>query len=418
MAAARVVPCASALLLIVLPALAGAQQASGIAGIARDTSGAVLPGVTVEAASPALIEKSRTVITDGEGRYNIVDLRPGTYVVTFTLAGFSTVRREGVELTAGFTATVNADMRVGALEETVTVSGASPLVDIQNVQQQKVVSDELLAVLPTSSKALSTLITLTPGMTGAPDVGGASGIYRSNAPRLNTYHGKSSIKFVYDGMNAMNFGAVGATAYVINPATVEEMVVGTGGVSAESEASGIMMNMVPKEGGNSVRGSTSGFYTNEHLQSDNLTDDLRARGLTAPNKVLHLYDLNVTLGGPLKKDKLWFFAATRFAGNKNDVPGVFFNLTQGTPFYTPDPTRPAYRQEHLRSAGGRVTWQASPRNKINAFVDIQSMALRGRGDFVSPEALVGFLFWPQGLAQVTWSSPRTSRLLLEAGSRS
>ena len=143
---ARVVPCASGLLLIVLPALAGAQQASGIAGSARDTSGAVLPGVTVEAASPALIEKSRTVITDGEGRYNIVDLRPGTYVVTFTLAGFSTVRREGVELTAGFTATVNADMRVGALEETVTVSGASPLVDIQNVQQQKVVSDELLAV--------------------------------------------------------------------------------------------------------------------------------------------------------------------------------------------------------------------------------------------------------------------------------
>src|SRR2546428_761090 len=293
-----------------------AQQAAAIAGAVRDTSGAVLPGVTVEAASPVLIEKVRTVVTDAEGRYDIVALRPGSYVLTFSLTGFSTVKREAIELTAGFTATVNAEMRVGALEETVTVSGASPLVDIQSVQQQKVVSNELLAALPSSTKALSTLITLTPGMTGAPDVGGASGIYRSNAPRLNTFHGKASIKFAYDGMNAMNFGAVGATAYVINPATVEEMVVGTGGVSAESEASGIMMNMIPKEGGNTYRASISGFYTNDHLQSNNLTDDLRARGLTAPNRVLRLYDVNVTVGGPVKTDRLWFFTASRLAGNK------------------------------------------------------------------------------------------------------
>ena len=117
------------LIVLALTALApsaSAQQASGIAGLVRDTSGAVLPGVTVEAASPALIEKVRSVVTDGEGRYNIVDLRPGTYTVTFTLPGFSTFRREGIELTAGFTATVNADMRVGALEETVTVTGAEP----------------------------------------------------------------------------------------------------------------------------------------------------------------------------------------------------------------------------------------------------------------------------------------------------
>src|SRR5688572_29148014 len=109
--------------LLFVPHAGWAQQASGIAGVVRDTSGAVIPGVTVEAASPALIEKVRTVITDGEGRYNIVALRPGTYVVTFTLTGFSTVRREGVELPSGFTATVNVVLRVGALEESVTVSG-------------------------------------------------------------------------------------------------------------------------------------------------------------------------------------------------------------------------------------------------------------------------------------------------------
>src|SRR2546427_10261510 len=116
---------------LLLSPAASAQQAtaSGIAGVVRDASGGVLPGVTVEASSPALIEKVRTVVTDGEGRYNVVDLRPGPYTVTFTLPGFTTVRREGIALTAGFTATVNAELRVGALEETITATGASPLVD-------------------------------------------------------------------------------------------------------------------------------------------------------------------------------------------------------------------------------------------------------------------------------------------------
>src|SRR5438132_2983278 len=124
--------------LILLPTIAGAQAVTtgSIAGLVRDASGAVLPGVTVEAASPVLIEKVRTAVTDGEGRYNLVDLRPGTYTVTFALTGFSTVRREGITLSAGFAATVNADLRVGALEETITVTGASPIVDTQNVRQQ------------------------------------------------------------------------------------------------------------------------------------------------------------------------------------------------------------------------------------------------------------------------------------------
>src|SRR3989441_5335882 len=117
-----------------VPALAWAQADTGtIAGVVRDTSGAVMPGVTVEAASPALIEKVRVVVTDGQGLYKIVDLRPGVYTVTFALTGFNTFRREGVELTTGFTATVNADLKVGAVEETVTVTGASPVVDVQNV---------------------------------------------------------------------------------------------------------------------------------------------------------------------------------------------------------------------------------------------------------------------------------------------
>src|SRR5437773_2940428 len=128
------------------PGSAWAQSATtgAIAGVARDTTGAVLPGVTVEAASPALIEKARTVITDEQGQYKVVDLRPGTYTVTFSLSGFSIVRREGIELTVGFTATVNADMKVGSLEETITVTSASSVVDIQNVRTQNVLSRDVM----------------------------------------------------------------------------------------------------------------------------------------------------------------------------------------------------------------------------------------------------------------------------------
>ena len=305
-----------------------AQQASSIAGTVRDASGAVLPGVTVEAASPALIQKVRVVVSEGEGRYSIVDLRPGGYVVTFTLPGFNTFRRDGISLTAGFTATVNGEMSVGGLEETIIVSGAAPLVDTQNVRQQQVVGAELLAALPSGTQSLSNLITLTAGMTGTTDIGGSSGLYRGNAPRVNTYHGKAGAGVLYDGMNTI--AGISGMSYVLNPATAEETVVETGGVSAESSVSGIQMNMVPKTGSNTFAFMASGMFTGEDLQSDDLSDDLRAVGVTEASKVYHIYDANVTAGGPLKRDRLWFFVASRTAGNKNAVVGVFFNKTQDT----------------------------------------------------------------------------------------
>jgi hypothetical protein len=410
----RVLAVTIVVLTCVLPiARASAQQASGIAGVIRDTSGAALPGVTAEAASPVLIEKVRSVTSDGEGRYNITDLRPGEYVVTFTLPGFSNLRRDGIVLTAGFTATVNAEMRVGSFEETITVSGAVPLVDTTNVRQQKVVSEELLATLPTGSKSLSTLITLTPGMTGNADVGGASGIYYSNASRPNSFHGKNGVKLSYDGMQANNMA--NSTSYVVNPATAEETTVETGGTSAESAASGITINMIPKEGGNTVRFVASGTYTNDRLQDENVTDEIRARGLTRTSKVLNIYDANLTVGGPVMKDRLWFFAATRASGNRNEVPGVYFNKTQGTPIYTPDLDRPSYRKERLKSLGGRLTWQASRKNKVNAFVDVQPYIVRGVGSFAAPEVVASCWTFDNRLFQASWNSPVTSKLLLEAG---
>src|SRR5216110_407463 len=157
---------------VLLPASVWAQAA--ITGVVKDASGAILPGVTVEAASPVLIEKVRSVVTDGTGQYRIVDLRPGTYSVTFSLPGFSTVKREGIELSGTFVATVNADLKVGALEETVTVTGETPVVDVQSAKTQQTVSKDLLASIP-SSRTASGIQALIPGMSTASDVGGASG---------------------------------------------------------------------------------------------------------------------------------------------------------------------------------------------------------------------------------------------------
>jgi hypothetical protein len=402
---------------LLLSPAASAQQASGIAGMVKDTSGAVLPGVSVEAASPALIEKVRSVVTDGEGRYSIVELRPGTYSVTFALAGFKTIRREGIELMSGFTASVNADLAVGALEETITVSGQSPLVDTQNVKQQDVVSADLLAALPSGSKGFVGIARLVPGMSGGNDSGGAAGLRTANNAVASTIHGKANGKMAFDGMQVDDLAIAGNMAYIMNPATVEETVVETGGISAESDASGIRINLIPKDGGNRFKFGADTTYTNQHLQSDNLSDTLRARGLLAASKVLHLYDANPNAGGPVKKDRLWFFTAARFTGTKNDVPGEYFNKTQGTPFYTPDLTRPGYREEWLSSWAGRMTWQASPKNKVSAFADTQFNYTRGdKGQgYVAPEAQIAYNFAPDGLYQVTWSSPMTNRLLLEGG---
>src|SRR5687767_9793532 len=146
---------------LLAPALAAAQAT--IAGVVRDPSGAVLPGVTVEASSPALIEKVRTAVTDGSGQYRIIDLRPGVYSVAFALPGFSAVRRDGVELTGSFTATVNAELRVGGVAETITVTGQSPIVDVQGTNQQAVLNAEVLAALPTGRSAASVAV-LIPGI--------------------------------------------------------------------------------------------------------------------------------------------------------------------------------------------------------------------------------------------------------------
>ncbi len=401
---------------LALPGAAYAQQASGIAGLVEDNLGGVLPGVTVEVASPALIEGTRTAFTDGEGRYTVTNLPPGTYDVTFSLPGFSTVVQEGIELASGFTATIDAAMQVGGLEETVTVTGVSPLVDVQNVRQQTRVTNELRAALPSGGQGLMAVTKLVPGMTSALDQGGggALGIYGSNQSTSSTYHGKGSTTDSYDGMQVNNLSGIGSVSYVMNPATVSETAIQTGGISAEN-MSGFAINMIPKEGGNEFSGSFDGTYTGENFQNSNV-EKIRDRGIQGDGqKNLHGYDANFTLGGPIREDRVWFFAAMRLMGTKNQVPDRFFNATQGTPIYTPDFSKPHFNKDWLRSGAVRITAQVSEQNKVNLFGDTQYFQTRGWQDNAAPEAQICWDMWPQGVYQGTWTWTATSRILVEAG---
>ena len=289
-------------LFLVTPSVVFAQ--ASITGTVRDTSGAVLPGVTVEATSPALIEKARTATTDGNGQYRIVDLRAGQYAVTFTLPGFSTVKREGIALEGTFTATINADMRVGELTETITVTGESPIVDVQSVRRQMVLDNEIISAIP-SSRSYNNLIQLIPNsinQAGAPtDVqvvpgmvvfGGFGG--RSNEGRVNV-----------DGISVGSaFNGAGVSSYIADVANAREIAMTTTGGLGETEGGGPALNVLPKEGGNSVRGTFFAAGATSGMVGSNYTQELRDRGLTTPGETRKVWDFNLGIGGPIARGPL------------------------------------------------------------------------------------------------------------------
>jgi hypothetical protein len=398
-----------------LPARLSAQAASGIAGVVRDTSGGVMPGVTVEASSPALIEKVRSAVTDSDGQYKIIDLRPGVYTVTFSLEGFSTVKREGIQLSAGFTASVNGDMRVGALSETITVSGQSPMVDTQNVVQQKVIGKELLESVPSSR---SNYAALTPGASKSTDVGGSNG---SDAGATFTIHGGKGgdTRRLIDGMrwNSMEAGNAG-TGFYFDPTGAEEIAIQLGGNSAEYELGGVQVNLIPKSGSNNFHGYGFAGYTNNSLNSSSIPADLLARGLPTVGAVDNVYDYSGSIGGPLVQDKLWFFSAQRWWGNSTFVPGLYYNKNTAAWLYEPDLTRPAVNDNTNRHHNARFTYQPTSRNKLNLSWDLEQNCVchGGLTAAASPEGVYRWDFGPPNyIAQATWSHPHTNKLLFEAG---
>ena len=240
---------------MIVPASAYAQ--ASITGVVKDASGAVLPGVTVEATSPELIEKVRSAITDGTGQFRIENLRPGIYAVSFTLTGFSTTRREGIALTGSFTATVNAELRLGALEETITVTGESPTVDVQSSKRQQTLDGDVLRAVP-RAPGYHSLMALIPGITtsGTADVGGLGG------PLVKTFsiHGGrlSEGRLQLDGISTgAGVGGSGTSGYIADITNAQEVTFTTSGGLGEMETGGPVMNIVPRQGGNSAAGCSS-----------------------------------------------------------------------------------------------------------------------------------------------------------------
>ena len=409
--------------LLVIPAAAYAQ--ASITGVVRDTSGGVLPGVTVEASSPNLSEKVRSVVTDGSGQYRIITLPPGTYAVTFTLPGFSVVRREGIELAGTFTAAINADLRVGSLEETVTVTGESPLVDVQSATQQRVISTAIVDSIP-SGRMPASMVVLIPGITiaqgagnyfgiGAHDVGGSvgdmTGIYAIHGGTLQD--SRQMINGVSTGWGNEAFESL----YTPNMSAIQEVVVDTAG-SAENEVGGVRTNLIPRDGGNQFSGTLFGSFTNEHLTADNLTSDLVARGLSHANSVRQNMDINPSFGGPIARDKVWFYSAIRYLKAENYVAGVFFDKTQNDAnvwAYTPDESRKAVNSAIWRNAQTRVTWQANPRHKFAVSYSEQTSckcpSLISATQVGPTDNRHGH---PLRLATADWTAPITTRLLLDA----
>ncbi|MGE0594302.1 MAG: carboxypeptidase regulatory-like domain-containing protein [Vicinamibacterales bacterium] len=401
---------------LLVPSLVFAQ--ASITGTVRDTSGAVLPGVTVEAASPVLIEKVRTVVTDGSGRYQIVDLRPGAYTVTFTLPGFNTVLRDGVTLAGSAAVSVDADMRVGALEETITVTGEAPVVDTQSLTQQAVINADTIDALPSARNyfGLARMIPSTVG--GGNDVGGSAIQDVGQSVRV---HGSRNTdqRITVNGVNTMTLqagGNIGGQTPDVGSAA--EVTVDTTSLGADLPTGGVRVNFIPKDGGNTFANSTFVSFANESMQGDNFSQELQDAGLGTPNKLLHTFDLNESFGGPLKRDKLWFWFSTRFNDVANEAP-IFLNANAFNPnewLYVPDTGNPAVAKGTQNNNSIRVTWQATPRNKIagtfkadkwcNCPSDINATR--------SFEAGRDRRFPNLKQEHLEWTSPVTNRLLLEA----
>ncbi|HEX2460177.1 MAG TPA: carboxypeptidase regulatory-like domain-containing protein [Vicinamibacterales bacterium] len=420
------------LIALLLPSAAYAQAA--ITGVVRDASGGVLPGVTVEAASPVLIEKVRQVVTDATGQYRIVDLRPGLYSVTFELPGFSVVRREGIELSGNFIATVNAELRVGAVEETITVTGETPIVDVQSARRQEIIDRDVISAIPSSRNAIG-LQNLIPGMSATggvgvignsnTDSGNIGGTMQSAAAAM--HGGRAADSRIYaDGINMGWAGGNGGGGNMPQVASAQEVVLTISGGLADAETGGVVVNVIPREGANTFSGQFNYSGSNDSLQGSNYTDRLKAKGLRSPAELISVYDVNPMFGGRIVADKLWFYSGFRQTGAKNTVPGMFWNKNAGDPtkwIVDFDRSQPAFTTRVERQATIRVTWQATPRNKFNMLWAEQYLdsnygkggGAETAGQLTTPEATPRSYYIPSRQPHVTWSSPISGRLLAEAG---
>ena len=397
-----------------------------IAGEVDDSSGAKVPGAKVAVTSPALIEEARETVTGDDGLYRIVNLPPGVYSVTASQTGFTASKREGIEITTGFTATVNFSLTPGSVTQTVTVTTEAPVLDTQDSVVQKVVSNAVLEALPIG-KSASDYPALLPGAiapAASQDVGGLKG-EQTQGFRI---HGSAPIDFTQlrDGMyyGAMTGGGSNQLSSN-NPTATQEVQLETGGYTAEDWNNGGHVNIIPKSGGNSLHGSFQADFGNKALQSNNVTPALQALGVPSSSSIRSLYEVAGGVGGPIKKDKLWFFADARHWISSSYQAGAnfFYDANEAASFpnnlyYAADPSRPAYDINTYTDEGLRLTWQATKRNQFtqnfiqerncNCFYTISSGLL-------APEAATHHWYLHDFRDQVTWTFPVNNKLVLWAG---
>jgi hypothetical protein len=428
------------LLVLMIPSLAAAQGAlarGALTGTVRDASGAVLPGVTVEASSPTLIEKVRTAVTDSAGVYRIVNLDPGTYSLTFSLEGFSQVKRENIELSGSATLTIPIDMRVGNLQETIIVTGESPVVDVQSTRREAVIDGDVITVLP-GTRSTGSLITMVPGVE-------TFGAALNPSPGLVFFFARggpnSEGRFNVNGMPVANaFAGGGGSSLIYDTVNVDEIAFTVAGGMGETDVGGPVLNIVPRSGGNTFQGQAFTNFSNDRLRGDNLTPELTAPppgpNLRETPGIIKAYDANISYGGPIVRDRLWFFGSYRRLNTETAVEGVVGNANAF------DLSRWDWAEDRnvtaRGSAGrsiyiGRLTAQAAAKHRVSLNFEYQHRCdgtpLRVETDGChtrgtnwvaatatsSPEASLNYLDVPYTVVQGRWTNPMTTRLLLEAG---
>lgn len=397
-----------------------------IAGEVDDSSGAKVAGAKVEVTSPALIQGARDTVSGEDGLYRIVNLPPGVYNVTASQNGFTTSKREGIQITTGFTATVNFSLAPGAVEQTVTVSGEIPVIDTQDSVVQTIVSSAVLESLPIG-KSAADYPSLLPGAVAAAgnqDVGGLQG-EQAQGFRI---HGSASGDYALmrDGMyyGTMHSGGTNQMTSS-NPTATQEMQIESSGYAAEDWNLGGHVNIIPKNGGNDLHGSFQADFGTKGLESANVTPRLQALGVTTPSSIRSLYEVAGGVGGPIIKDKLWFFAEARHWISASNQAGAtyFFDAQESAPYpnnlyYAADSSRRAYISNTYTDGGLRFTWQATKRNQFtenfiqenncNCFYTINQGLL-------APEATTDHYYQPNWREQATWTFPVNNKLVLWAG---
>jgi hypothetical protein len=403
---------------LALATAASAQQLGTVAGVVKDASGAVLPGVTVEVASPALIEKVRTATTGGSGAFQIVNLPPGSYTVTFSLTGFSTVRHEGIDVSVAVTAQVNAEMKVGAVAETITVTGETPIVDIQSATQTRSVTAQAFKELPSGGSWIQ-MAALTPAVRASNvDVGGVLGDQTGAEVSAHGSRNGDGVSLI-DGMRIGNmYLSSNLTNMSLSPLLFDEVNVSIAGQMAETGTNGVILNAIPRSGGNRFSGSFLANGSGPSLQGSNITDNLKSRGVAGASSTLKtLYDLNGAIGGPLKKDKLWFFYTSRYFTNEYYLANRYYPTDVTAVTRTNDLGHQGYAGTYTYDNNGRMTWAASEKQKLSFWY-----AYQYKVDphwllnifAASPEA-ARITTWHTQLSTTKWTYAATNKILFEVG---